>query len=198
MRLATTRDTGHARAFTSAWLRSKRRVGSLQEFMVDVPPDWSEFISLLLRHRVKFLLIGAHALAVHGKPRATLDLDVFVEPSVGNARHLGAALADFGFPASAEHWRALAEPDRMLRLGREPMRIDILNQISGVSFATAWKNRVRGTFAGHRVSVLSLRDYRRNKRASGRSKDLLDLALLDEAAAVRPRGQRRRRSGRTR
>lgn len=157
---------------------------------MDVPRDWSEFISLLLRHRVKFLLIGAHALAVHGRPRATLDLDVFVEPSVANARLVGAALADFGFAASAEQWRHLAEPDRMMRLGREPLRIDILNQISGVRFATAWKNRVRGTFAGHRVSVLSLRDYRRNKRASGRPKDLLDLALLDEAG--RPRARRRR------
>jgi hypothetical protein len=163
--------------------------------MADVPPDWSEFISLLLRHRVKFLLIGAHALAVHGKPPATLDLDVFVEPSLNNARLVGGALADFGFAASAAQWRHLAEPDRMMRLGQEPLRIDILNQISGVTFATAWKNRVRGRFAGHRVRVLSLKDYRRNKRASGRPKDLLDLALLDEG---RPAPRRRRPRRRTR
>jgi hypothetical protein len=76
------------------------------------------------------LLIGAHALAVHGRPRATLDLDVFVEPSVGNARRVGAALADFGFAATAAQWRHLADPDRMMRLGREPLQIDILNEIS--------------------------------------------------------------------
>jgi hypothetical protein len=153
--------------------------------MVEIPPDWSEFISLLLRHRVKFLLIGAHALAIHGRPRATLDLDVFVEPTIANARHVGAALADFGFVASAKEWRHLAVPDRMMRLGREPMRIDILNEISGVTFSAAWKNRIRGEFAGHRVSVIGLREYRQNKLASGRTKDLLDLALLDEGGPTR-------------
>jgi len=161
---------------------------------LDIPPDWREFISLLLRHRVKFLLIGAHALAIHGRPRATLDLDVFVEPSPANARRVGAALADFGFTATAAQWQHLAVPDRMMRLGREPMQIDILNQISGVKFDTAWKNRASGTFAGMRIHVLGLADYRRNKRASGRPKDLLDLALLDEGVPIRRGGSRRRRA----
>jgi hypothetical protein len=168
-----------------------------------MPPDWKEFISLLLRHRVKFLLIGAHALAIHGRPRATLDLDVFVEPSAANARRVGAALADFGFAATAAQWRHLAEPDRMMRLGREPLQIDISNEISGVRFATAWKNRTSGTFAGMRIHVLGLADYRRNKRASGRAKDLLDLALLDEGGpsdvtVSRARGAPRRRRARRR
>ncbi|CAN5920520.1 hypothetical protein BH11MYX3_BH11MYX3_21010 [soil metagenome] len=149
---------------------------------MELPPDWSEFISLLSRHRVKFLLIGAHALAVHGRVRATLDLDVFVEPSVLNAQRIGAVLVEFGFPESAAQCDHLARPDRMMRLGREPLRIDILNQISGVSFATAWRNRIKGDFGGHRLNVISLGDYRRNKKASGRTKDLFDLALLDEGA----------------
>lgn len=166
---------------------------------MDLPPDWSEFISLLLRHRVRFLLIGAHALAIHGRPRATLDLDLFVEASRANARRVGAVLAEFGFAESAAQWQHLAVPDRMLRLGREPMRIDILTEISGVSFATAWKNRVSGAFGAHRVQVIGLRDYRRNKRASGRTKDLLDLALLDEGPpARRPRGPTRARGSRPR
>jgi hypothetical protein len=162
---------------------------------LEIPPDWREFISSLLRHRVRFLLIGAHALAIHGRPRATLDLDVFVEPSEANAQRVGAALADFGFAASAAQWRHLAVPDRMMRLGRAPLQIDILNQISGVRFETAWKNRTIGTFAGMRINVLGLADYRRNKRASGRPKDLLDLALLDEDPPARPgvRPRRRRR-----
>lgn len=164
--------------------------------MEQLPRDWSEFISLLLRHRVKFLLIGAHALAAHGRPRATLDLDVFVEPSLVNAHRLGAALLEFGFPDSAAQCEHLAEPDRMMRLGREPMRIDILNEISGVRWATAWRNRVAATIAGHRVSVLGLADFRRNKRASGRTKDLLDLALLDEGATpAAGRSRRTRRPG---
>jgi hypothetical protein len=166
---------------------------------VQLPAEWSEFIDLLLRHRVRFLLIGAHALAVHGRPRATLDLDIFVEPTVANAKRIGAALADFGFPASAEQWRHFAEPDRMMTLGREPLRIDILNEISGVTFATAWKNRTRGVLDGRRIQVIGLKDLRRNKRASGRTKDLLDIALLDEGltrAAGRSRSKRPRRAAR--
>lgn len=170
-----------------------------------LPREWSEFIDLLLRHRVKFLLIGAHALAVHGHPRATLDLDVFVEPTLANARRIGAALAEFGFEASSREWRHFAEPDRMMTLGREPLRIDVLNRISGVTFATAWKHRTVGVLHGRRIYVIGLRELRRNKRASGRAKDLLDLALLDEGrkahvtgygGATRPRSRRadRRRS----
>jgi hypothetical protein len=164
---------------------------------VQLPHEWNEFIDLLLRHRVKFLLIGAHALAVHGRPRATLDLDLFVEPSVANARRLGAVLAEFGFTASGEAWRHFAEPDRMMTLGREPLRIDILNEISGVRFATAWRNRTGADLGGRRVYVIGLRDLRRNKRASGRTKDLLDIALLDEGttrAADRSRSKRPRRA----
>ena len=166
---------------------------------MQLPPEWNEFIGLLLRHRVRFLLIGAHALAVHGRPRATLDLDVFVEPTLVNARRIGAALADFGFTASADQWQHFAEPDRMMTLGREPLRIDILNEISGVTFATAWKNRTVGMLDGRRVQVIGLKDLRRNKRASGRTKDLLDIALLDEGttrAANRSRSKRPRPAAR--
>lgn len=164
---------------------------------MQLPPEWSEFLDLLLRHRVRFLLIGGHALAVHGRPRATLDLDVFVEPTLENARRIGAVLEDFGFRRSATEWRHFAEPDRMMTLGREPLRIDILNEISGVRFATAWKNRASGVLDGRRVQVIGIRDLRRNKRASGRPKDLLDLALLDEVttrAAGRSRRKRRARA----
>jgi hypothetical protein len=164
--------------------------------MAKFPPEWSEFLSLLLRHRVKFLLIGAHAVAAHGKPRATLDLDVFVEPSVANAKHIGEALADFGYTETAKSWRHIATDDRMIRLGREPLRIDILNKISGVSFAAAWRNRTSARIDGKLIAVLGLRELRRNKRASGRPKDLLDIALLDEGgptrAASRSRSKRRK------
>ena len=158
---------------------------------MQLPVEWSEFIDLLLRHRVRFLLIGAHALAIHGRPRATLDLDVFVEPSEANAKRLGDVLADFGFTESAAQWRHFAEPDRMMTLGREPLRIDILNKISGVTFSTAWKHRVAGDLDGRRIHVIGLRDLRRNKLASGRPKDLLDVALLDEGKAIRAGGRNR-------
>jgi hypothetical protein len=151
---------------------------------VKLPPDWNEFISFLLRHRAKFLLIGGHALAVHGRPRATLDLDLFVEGSAANARRIGAALADFGFRALARECNRLAEPDRLLRLGHPPLQIDILNKIKGVSFATAWRNRRVVTIDGGNLPVIGLADLRKNKRATGRPKDLLDVALLDEGPST--------------
>jgi hypothetical protein len=162
-----------------------------------LPPDWSELIGLLCAERVRFLVVGAHALAVHGRPRATGDLDLFVDPTPENAARLCAALAAFGFPALARQARRFAEPDRMATLGQVPLRIDLMTGISGVTFAQAWKGRVRVRFGRHQVGILGRREFIANKRAAGRAKDIADLALLAEAG-TRPRQavQSRRRSRR--
>src|SRR5258708_5963272 len=159
--------------------------------MVNLPPDWSAFIGLLCSHRVRFLVVGAHALAASGRPRATQDLDILVEPTPANARRLGLALAEFGLAAvAAEAWQ-FAIPDRMAILGREPLRIDILTSITGVTFARAWKGRRRLKLDKQLVGFLGEAELKRNKRAAGRPKDLLDLELLKE---VRPtKGGKRRR-----
>lgn len=104
---------------------------------MQLPPDWSEFLSAWKRHGVRFLLVGAHALAAHGRPRATQDLDVLVAPTAANARKVGAALAEFGFTKLGADWAWFAKPYRVTMLGRIPFRIDILTGISGVSFASA-------------------------------------------------------------
>jgi hypothetical protein len=141
----------------------------------------------LKRHGVRYLIIGAHAVAAHGRPRATQDLDVLVDPSPANARRVAAAIRDFGFPETARDWRWFAKPYRITMLGRLPMRIDVLTSISGVSFGTAWKNRTIAIAEIGEVPVLGLRELRANKLAAGRPKDHLDLALLDELAlAKRP------------
>jgi hypothetical protein len=158
-----------------------------------LPPDWTALIGLLCAEGVRFLVVGAHALAVHGRPRATGDLDLFVEPTAENARRLGAALAAFGFGALARQARRFAERDRMATLGQPPLRIDLLTSISGVSFDRAWKGRVTVRVGRYSIGFLGRREFIANKRAAGRAKDALDLALLDEA---RPR--RRRASGRPR
>jgi hypothetical protein len=160
---------------------------------MDLPRDWSEFLRSLRRHRVRFLIVGAHALAANGRPRATADLDVLVEPTRRNARALTAALRDFGFAALGEEEDAFATPDRMATLGRPPLRIDVMTSITGVSFAEAWATRLRGTMGNERVSFLGKDALVRNKRASGRPKDLLDVALLEEGDA-RPRAKRRTRA----
>lgn len=124
--------------------------------------------------------MGAHALAAHGRPRATQDLDLFVDPTEANARRLGAALAEFGYPALGKEWEKFTEHDRMATLGREPLRIDILTSISGVAFADAWKRRLRAKHGKRVIGFLGRDDLIRNKRAAARTKDLLDIALLEE------------------
>ncbi len=156
-----------------------------------LPPDWSEFLSVLKRHGVRFLVVGAHALAAHGRPRATQDLDVLVAPTPANARKVSAALVEFGFNKIASDWEWFAEPYHITMLGRVPYRIDVLTSISGVSFADAWKNRVTTKMDIGDIYVLGLAELRANKLAAGRPKDLLDVALLDEMVATPPRKRQR-------
>jgi len=166
---------------------------------MELPKDWSEFIGLLLAHRVRFLIVGAYALAANGRPRATQDIDFWVEPTRPNARRLCAALARFGFPALSEAVEEFSTPGRMATLGRPPFRIDLMTSIDGVSFDRGWRNRVTARFGRSRVGFLGRSEMLRNKRATGRPKDLADVALLEENdAATRSSGRRRRRGARKR
>jgi hypothetical protein len=145
-------------------------------------------LSLLISHRVRFVNVGAHALAALGRPRNTLDLDVFVEPTLRNARRFAAAAEAYGLSGLAEVAEELARGAKMTRIGNPPLRIDVMNHIDGVSFAAAWSGRRRARIDGLLVAFLGETEFRRNKRASGRPKDLLDLALLDEGRPSSPRG----------
>lgn len=162
--------------------------------------DWSEFLRLLQKHHVRFLIVGAHALAAHGRPRFTGDFDLFVEATPANARRVYAALCEFGVGALVA-WDFFASPGGNgaagLTIGVPPMRLDVLKSISGVSFAEAWRSRVSVRFEGKSVAVIGLDAYVKNKRAAGRAKDLLDVALLEEsgvtvASPTRLRGTRRK------
>jgi hypothetical protein len=148
--------------------------------------EWSEFLQLLTRHRVRFVLVGGHAIAVHARPRHTEDLDVFVDPTPANARRLHAAFVDFGFGSVTPTVELLATPGKVFMLGRKPYRIDVLTAIDGVSFAAAWKTRVSIPLAEGSVFVIGRSALVANKRAAGRPKDLADLVMLD-AAPIPPR-----------
>jgi hypothetical protein len=148
-----------------------------------LPSEWSDLLELLCAERVRFLIVGAHALAAHGRPRATGDLDVLIEPTPQNAR-LGAVLDAFGYTAQAREAHMFAEPQRMATLGHPPYRVDLLTSITGVSFAQAWKGRVRVKLGCHMVGVLGRRELIANKRAAARPQDLVDVAALAE---VRPK-----------
>lgn len=158
---------------------------------IELNRDWSEFLSALIARRVRFLLIGGHAVAGHGQPRLTEDLDVFVEPTLVNAKRLRSALADFGFEAVAPAPEELSMPDKVFMLGRKPWRIDILTGIAGVSFDEAWETRVEADFVRRPLFVIGQDALIRNKLAAGRPKDLLDVELMRAASDPKARTARR-------
>lgn len=148
--------------------------------MTTIPRDWKEFLSALLSENTKFLLIGAHALAYHVEARLTEDLDVFVEPTADNAERVLRALQRFGFAGLLADADELAVPGRVFMLGVKPWRIDILTGIDGVTFEEAWAGREQVDFHGIGLYVIGRAALLANKRASGRKKDLVDVALLEE------------------
>jgi hypothetical protein len=164
--------------------------------MTKLHEDWIAFLRLLNEHRVRYLVVGAHAVAAHGRPRLTADLDIWVEPNLANARRVVAAVAAFGFGNLAPE--RLLLPETLVFLGREPFRIDLMTSIDGVEWGKAWKARKRGTLGTVRVSYLGGPQLVANKTAAGRPKDLLDLALLAEVGLRAARDARSRIKSRKR
>lgn len=152
-------------------------------------PDFEEFIGALNARGVRYLIVGAHAVAFHARPRATKDLDILVDPTPANARRLRAALHDF-FGGSPPGYADsdLLDPDAVLQLGVAPVRIDILSRIDGVKkFGEAWRRRVKGMFGGVEAHYLSLDDLVAAKAAAGREQDRADLVSLNRARQRRGR-----------
>ena len=146
-------------------------------------PDFADMLSALSAAGVEFLIVGAHALAAHGVPRATGDLDIWVRPTRENADKTLRALAAFGAPLTDLSAEDLTRPDTVFQMGLPPARIDILSGITGVAFEDAWQRRIEVRLGALDVPVLSKTDFIVNKMAVGRPKDLADMALLDEAAS---------------
>lgn len=147
--------------------------------------DWFEALGALLDAGARFLVIGAHAMAAHGVPRGTQDLDLWVDPSPTNAVRVWRAFAAFGAPlkslgtAEADFTR----PDTVIQIGLAPNRIDVLTGISGVaSFDIAWADRLVLSIRGREIPFLGRATLLTNKRASGRTKDAADLEALGEGA----------------
>jgi len=144
-----------------------------------VNPDFRDLFAEFNAHRVEFLVVGAHALAVHGHVRATRVLDVCVRPEPENARRVLHALASFGAPTRELNAGDLGRPGLVFQIGVPPVRIDIITSISGVEFEEAWNARVVTRFSDQEVGALSREHLIRNKRASGRTQDLADLEALE-------------------
>lgn len=147
--------------------------------------DWLDLLAALLGAEVRFLVVGAHALAVHGVPRGTQDLDIWIEPTAENADRVWQALAGFGAPVdSLEISRQdLTLPDVVVQLGVPPLRIDLVTGLSGVpDFDTAWHGRIEQRVRDTVVPFLGRAEMVATKRATGRPKDLADLDALGEPA----------------
>lgn len=127
---------------------------------------------------VRFLLVGAYALAAHGSPRATGDIDFWVQPTPDNARKVWQALVQFGAPTSQVTVDDFSSPEIVYQIGLPPQRIDILTSISGVDFEAAWNSRLTIEVDGIPLSVLSLNDLYLNKSSTGREKDQADLPTI--------------------
>jgi len=156
---------------------------------VEFGRDWSEFLSLLISHRVRFVLVGGHAVAGHGEPRLTEDLDVLIDRTRANARRLRTALVAFGFGDSLPTAEEIVRPGRIWMLGRKPWRIDILTDIDGVDFRRVWKGRVYADFEAGPLPVIGLDELITNKKASGRPKDLADVANLIALRSIADRSR---------
>jgi hypothetical protein len=147
-----------------------------------VNPDFVDFLAALLAAEARFLVVGAHALAVHGVPRATGDIDVWIDRASENTARVWRALDAFGAPAAALGVRPadLETPDMVVQIGLPPRRIDVLTGVTGLAFDEAWDGRVVHRVGELEVPFLGRDALVRNKRASGRYKDLGDLEALGE------------------
>jgi hypothetical protein len=149
-------------------------------------PDFRDMLSCLKDEGVEFIVVGAYALAAHGFPRATGDIDVWVKNTPENAQRVMNALAKFGAPLAGLTAEDFTSPDMVLQLGVEPSRIDLLTGIDGVGFDEAWQGRVGVTVGELEIDVLSKADLLRNKLATGRDKDQGDIVWLEKNQGDEP------------
>ncbi|MGK3960502.1 DUF6036 family nucleotidyltransferase [Sorangium sp. So ce118] len=148
--------------------------------------DFLDLLSALSAADARFLIIGAYAVGVHGRPRATKDLDVWVEASPENAARVMDALRRFGAPISELSEQDLATPGAGFMMGVPPRRIDVLTQISGVEFGDAWPRRIEVSFGENlRCPVIALEDLIANKRAADRAQDRADVEALERLHRLR-------------
>ena len=145
---------------------------------MELDRDFSEFVALFIGREVRFLIVGGYALAAHGLPRATGDLDAWVWATQDNAERIIGALSDFGFGDVGVTVADFSAEDSVVQLGFPPYRIDILTSIDGVNFDEAWSRRVVVPVGGLDVPFISRQDLLTNKRAAGRPQDLADVERL--------------------
>ena len=145
---------------------------------MELDKDFNEFVELFLEHNVRFLIVGGYALAAHGLPRATGDLDAWVWVNPENAQNIMRALNAFGFQNLSLTESDFSKEDSIIQLGYPPFRIDILTSIDGVAFDQAWEKRIVVELNGMNVPFIGREDLIANKKAAGRPQDIADVSRL--------------------
>jgi predicted nucleotidyltransferase len=145
---------------------------------IQLPPDFKEFLRLLNSKGVEYLLVGGYAVSYHGYPRATGDMDIWIAQNRANAEKMVEVLQEFGFPVQELSPNLFLVGERIIRMGVPPFRIEIFTTVSGVTFQECYAKRVKTLIDKVPVNMIELNDLKRNKRASGRTKDIDDLQNL--------------------
>lgn len=147
---------------------------------MEIQPDFRDLLELFNSHKVKYMVVGGYALAFHGAPRYTGDIDIFVSPDADNAERIMSALEEFGFGSAGLSAADFKKLGQVIQLGVPPVRIDIVTTITGVSWNNAFSNRVEGSYGDIRIYYIGREELVANKRAVGRKKDIADLEALGE------------------
>ena len=149
--------------------------------IMEVQPDFKELLVLFNTHHVEYMIVGGYALAFHGAPRYTGDLDLFVKPDPHNAQQILTALTAFGFGSLGLATADFDRPDKVVQLGVPPVRVDIITSISGVTWEKARSGCEKGSYGDIPVQYIGREDFLQNKRMTQRKKDLADVEALGEA-----------------
>jgi hypothetical protein len=147
---------------------------------MEIQNDFKEFFECLNAHDVEYMIVGSYALAFHGSPRYTGDIDVYVKPDKINAERIVKALDDFGFSSLGLSPSDFQLPDKIIQLGVAPVRIDIMTSISGIDWETAARGCAHGFYSDLPVRYIGRNEFIQNKRACGRKKDAADLEVMGE------------------
>ena len=158
---------------------------------METQPDFRELLALFSAHHVEYLIVGGYALAFHGAPRFTGDLDILVHPDAVNAQRILTVLEAFGFASVGMTSNNFERPDQVVQLGVPPVRIDLITSITDVSWDEAWAGRIAGSYGDIPVYYIGREQFIVNKRATGRTKDLADLEML--GGSVKPSAHQQRR-----
>jgi hypothetical protein len=149
---------------------------------VEVQPDFRELLALLNKHAVEYLVVGGYALAFHGAPRYTGDIDLFVRPHFKNAARVLDTLVEFGFGSLGLTQEDFSTPAKVVQLGVPPVRVDLVTSLTGVSWEQAAAGRCPGAYGDVPVFFIGRAEFIANKRATGRMKDFADIEALEDGS----------------